>query len=293
MRSGVPALAGGAVEGRRARGAPWSAALLSRPPYLSRAAGRGSLLPEEAPALSPAPPAQRPRGFVYRLGLFSEAPSAPALLAVAQPVAGGNLKPRRGAGAPTAPSPLALLPSHPAPRAQLLQPRERGRALGKLRPVLLQLPAWRGAGRGRPEWRQDRCGAGGGKKGRHPFQPRAVTIEPRDPEHPCRNRGPAQRGPEPGRRAQPPWPLSLPRPALGRRRGPTARREWGGGDSTSPHPAPELLKSLLSGLSPRWQRKEKEARRQLVPARWEWRAGTALHPTLGTLSEPRWRLARV
>lgn len=52
-----------------------------------------SLLPEEPPALSPAPPcAPRPRGFVYGLALFSEAPAALALLAVAQPCAGGNLK---------------------------------------------------------------------------------------------------------------------------------------------------------------------------------------------------------
>lgn len=165
VRSEVPALAERTVEGRGAREARCSAALRSGPPYLSWAAGRGSLLPEEPPALSPAPPARRPRGFVYRLDLFSAAPAAPALLAVAQPLADGNLKPRCGAEAPTAlsaPGPSA--PPSRTQRAQLLRlEREAGRS-GKLHPVLLQLPAWRGAGRTRPGRRLDRCGFGVGGK---------------------------------------------------------------------------------------------------------------------------------
>lgn len=124
-----------AGEGLWARGTH-SAAPLSQPPYLSRAAGRGSLLPEEPPALSPAPPAGRPRGFVYGLCLFSEAPAAPAPLAVAQPRAGGNLKPRCESGAPAAPPLLSALRSLPAPRAQLPPPREQGPALRKPRPIL-------------------------------------------------------------------------------------------------------------------------------------------------------------
>ena len=53
------------------------------------------------------------------------------------------------------------------------------------------------------------------------------------------------------------------------------RRGWGGG---TPPSAFELLKSLLSDLSPGWQRKEEEAGRRLAPGRWEWRAGTVPYP---------------
>lgn len=248
VRSGVPALAKGAVEGRRARGARWSAALRSRPLYLSRAAGPGSLLPEEPPALSPAPPAWRPRGFVYGLGLFSEAPAALAPLAVAQPLAGGNLKPRCGSGRPLPlhPWPLALLLPPPG---QLLQLGERGRALGKLHTVLLQLLAWRGAGRRRLDWLVDRFGAGVGKRDRSPPNPELSQSSPGSRQAPPK-RGPdtAPRSPEPGRGsgAQPPGLSHYLEPALRWRRG---HRQAGVGrrDSPPPHPAPELLQSLLSG----------------------------------------------
>lgn len=59
------------------------------------------------------------------------------------------------------------------------------------------------------------------------------------------------------------------------------RRGWGGG---TPPSAFELLKSLLSDLSPGWQRKEEEAGWRLVPGRWEWRAGTVPYPTLRALA---------
>lgn len=159
-----PGLAEGAGEDRRERRTRWSAALLSQPPYLSRAAGRGSLLPEEPPAFSPAPQTRRPRGFVYGLSLFSEATGAPAPLAVAQPLAARNLKPCSEAGAPTAPLALASLRSLPAPRAQLPRPGERGRALGfpSARPPVAL--AWAGARRKRPEQRLDLCEAWVGER---------------------------------------------------------------------------------------------------------------------------------
>lgn len=134
MRDEVRALAERTVEGRGAREARCSAALRSGPPYLSWAAGRGSLLPEEPPALSPAPPARRPRGFVYRLDLFSEAPAAPALLAVAQLLADGNLRPRCGARLPLSPPPRAPLPPFPHANGAAAAARARGRALGETAP---------------------------------------------------------------------------------------------------------------------------------------------------------------
>lgn len=158
------------MEGRWARGARWSAALRSRPLYLSRAAGPGSLLPEEPPALSPAPPAWRPRGFVYGLGLFSEAPAALAPLAVAQPLAGGNLKPRCGSGRP--------LPLHPWPLALLLPPARAAAAAGRARPGARETAhrpsAALGLARCREEEARLACGSlrrGGGEKGPLSSQP--------------------------------------------------------------------------------------------------------------------------
>lgn len=69
---------------------------------LRRGGGRAIYPGPRAPALccrksrllAARPPRASPRGFVYGLGLFSEAPAAPAPRAVAQPRAGGNLKRR-------------------------------------------------------------------------------------------------------------------------------------------------------------------------------------------------------
>lgn len=196
MRNEVRALAERTVEGRGAREARCSAAPRSGPPYLSWAAGRGSLLPEEPPALSPAPPARRPRGFVYRLDLFSEAPAAPALLAVAQLLADGNLKPRCGAEAPTVPSapgPSASLPARKRRSCcgSSARPGARGNCAespcssrpGEVRGGLGPGGVWIAAERG---WGERR----------HPASlPRAVTVEPRGSELPCGSRpGTAQPG---------------------------------------------------------------------------------------------------
>lgn len=105
------------------------------------------------------PPARRPRGFVYELGLFSEAPAAPARRAVAQPRADGNLKPSCQARAPAAPPLLApALPPRP-PGAATAAPRARpGAREAASHPP--SAPGWRGATGRRPERRLGRCGAG-------------------------------------------------------------------------------------------------------------------------------------
>lgn len=67
-----------------------------------------------------------------------------------------------------------------------------------------------------------------------------------------------------------------------------------GGDVAPTPPAPKL--SLTGPLPARvrgWQRKDREARRHLRPAGWEWRAGTVPHPTLGTLRAQRPRPGRL
>lgn len=114
---GVPAVAEGAGAGeglvwprtpgmlqRRCRGAVFIPGL-----------GPGSLLPEEPPALSPAPRGPRPRGFVYGLALFSEALAAPLSLGsrLHNLAPRGNLKPPGRARCPAVPRSLA--PLHPTP----------------------------------------------------------------------------------------------------------------------------------------------------------------------------------
>ncbi|XP_019486938.1 PREDICTED: proline-rich receptor-like protein kinase PERK2 [Hipposideros armiger] len=137
----MPALAGGAAPGRVSRRAGPAECCAAVPAAVFIPSG--SLLPEEPPALSPPPPARRPRGFVYGLCLFSEAPAAPAPPAVAQPRAGGNLKPRGEAGAPAAPPRLSPPRSLPAPRRRSCHRRE-----SKARRSGSRVPSSRSSGAG-------------------------------------------------------------------------------------------------------------------------------------------------
>lgn len=210
VRSGVPALAEGAGEGRPAREDGWSAAPRSGLQYLSRAAGRGSLLPEEPPALSPPPRPEATWLCLWARPGFRGA-RAPAPLAVAQPRAGGNLKPRCG---PELPRPLSPVPLRalPVPGAQLPPRGQPGPALAKPRPVLLQLPGWRGAGRRRPERRLGHCGPGVGRRDSPPHPPSSPAGRAAPGSG---SGGRAQRGPEQGTARSPVTSHCL-HPAVGR-----------------------------------------------------------------------------
>lgn len=164
------------------------------------------------------PPRRSPRGFVYGLGLFSEAPAAPAPEAVAQPRAGGNLKPRCQAGAPAAPPPLA--PRRPLPAPQGAAAAAAGRAGPGAREAAPRPPAAPGLARRRKEARAASGSllGGGGEEGELPSHPRAVT-EPRD-QSSSSGTGGARRGREQSGGGDHSLRASLadPAPALGRKR---------------------------------------------------------------------------
>lgn len=250
----------------------------------------------------PGPPRPSPRGFVYGLGLFSEAPAAPAPLAVAQPRAGGNLKPRCQARAPAA-APLQAPPA-PAPRPPGAAAAAAGRAEPGSREAAPRPPAAAGLARCRKE-----AGAasgsllgGGGEEGLPPPpQPRAVTSSPAITTALGERGGVAGGGGTARRGRTQGWgrgtTASWPQPSSGAEGAPapTPAPVRRGGDVAPTPPAPKL--SLTGPLPARvrgWQRKkDREARRHLRPAGWEWRAGTVPHPTLGTLRAQRPRPGRL
>lgn len=207
----------------------------------------------------PHPPRRSPRGFVYGLGVFSEAPAARAPDAVAQPRAGGNLKPRCQAGAPAAPPPRApqrppsFLPLPPGRSCRRRQSRAR-RSLGKPRPVLPRLPGWRGAGR-RPERRLGHSRAGAGRTSSSaplPSPPPSPSL-PSPLPYPELSLSPAigaalpqlrehrAAGSRAGEATAAPGPLSSLRPRLLDGRGQPLR--GGGGEEGRPPPRPRTAVS--------------------------------------------------
>lgn len=217
--------------------------------YLSWAAGRRSVLPEEPPALSPAPSARRPRGFVCGLGLFSEAPAAPAPLAVV-PQAGGNLTRRSEAAAPAARPPRA------PPRAPL---RRQGAAAGPGR-----------AGPGSREAAPGPLAAPGSAECREEEARAASGSLPSEgpPCTPSRHNQAPQSEQRSGHSAsQPPGLSRCPNSALGLSRA---------APSPATPPCPRTAVNVVHTVTPvSWAAKEEGegSRAPLVLSGWEWRAG--------------------
>lgn len=186
----MSALAGGAAPGRVSRRAGPAECCAAVPAAVFIPSG--SLLPEEPPALSPAPPARRPRGFVYGLCLFSEAPAAPAPPAVAQPRAGGNLKPRGEAGAPAAPRVCPLRAPSPPPGRSCHRRESEARRSGS------RVPSSRSSGAGEVLGEGGRRGAWvtggwGWERGTAPLPPASRRNRVLQSEQPSGSGAPAQR----------------------------------------------------------------------------------------------------
>lgn len=209
--------------------------------------------------------------------MFSEAPAAPAPLAVAQPRARGNLRPPcQARSSTTSQSPGT---SAPPPRPQSAAAAAQARPAAQAAPVLPRLLGWRRAGGGRRRLGHCRAGVGRTTGTLHPeHQNRALQAD---------QFSGARLSAAGGRAGAEASPLSLlespckvPGSRVGRR------------GQTPPLPTPKLsLTSPLSGLIPRMAQEggRRRPRRLLVPERWEWRVESRnrapSHP--GTLTEQR------
>ncbi|VCX42595.1 unnamed protein product, partial [Gulo gulo] len=205
--------------------------------------------------------------------------------------------PGRGSRRRSAPGPPSAR-SPPPGRSSCRRRESRARLSGS------RAPSSRGCGAGevqeggrRGVWVTPGRGWGGGIYPPPTSQPRAVTSSPAITAALGERGGVADGG---DNTARPHTGLGkgddslLPQPSSGAEAAPP---HPSGGEGRQPlsHPAPKL--SLTGPLPARvrgWQsmEKDREARLHLMPAGWEWRAGTVPHATLGTLSAQRPRPER-